>query len=200
MENKPVAVIAINDGIGKASARSVSGFDFGAVVIAACEAGLLVGGGGHAMAAGFTVESDKIEALTTFLQNRLHAQGGITTGHRLMLDGAISIAGATAELIESCERLGPFGQGNPSIRLVVQNVVNLRPEIVKEQHIKTLLIDRISNVRLSAIAFRCVGTKLGDALLSTRGQSIYIAGQLRLQEWNGRQSVSLMIDDVAIPA
>ena len=117
-----------------------------------------------------------------------------------MLDGMISIGGATAELAQHLERLGPFGQGNPSIRLAVQNVVNLKPEVVGEHHVKTLLIDRLSNARLSAIAFRVMGTKLGDALLSTRGKTIDVAGQLRLQEWNGKQTVSLQIEDIAYAA
>jgi len=195
--HKPVAVIAVNDNVGKASARSVSGFDFGAAVIAAHASGLLLGGGGHAMAAGFSVETDKIAALAEFLQARMRSQGNPATGRKLTLDGTISIAGATPELITNLDCLGPFGQGNPSVRLVVRGTVNLRPEIVGEHHVKTLLIDRVSNARLSAIAFRVMGTKLGDALLATRGQIIDIAGQLRLQEWNGKKSVSLMIDDVA---
>jgi single-stranded-DNA-specific exonuclease len=195
---KPVAVVAINDGIGKASARSVSGFDFGAAVIAAHASGLLLAGGGHAMAAGFSVEADKIAALAEFLQNRMRASGDVSSGRTITLDGLISIAGATPELIGQLDRLGPFGQGNPSIRLAVQNVVNLRPEIVGEHHVKTLFIDRLSNMKLSGIAFRCVGTKLGDVLLSTRGQTLDIAGQLRVQEWNGKRSVSITVDDVRL--
>lgn len=196
--HKPVAVIAVNDGIGKASARSVSGFDFGAAVIAAHASGVLLAGGGHAMAAGFSVEAEKITALAEFLQMRLRAQGDVSSGRALTLDGLISISGATPELIMQLDRLGPFGQGNPSIRLAVQNVVNLRPEIVGEHHVKTFFIDRLSNARLSAIAFRVVGTKLGDALLATRGQTLDVAGQLRLQEWNGKRSVSMTVDDVRI--
>ncbi len=191
--HKPVAVVAVNDGIGKASARSVSGFDFGAAVIAAHATGHLIGGGGHAMAAGFTVAEDKISDLAAFLMQRA---AGVTSTRSLTLDGLISIAGATPELIEQLDRIGPFGQGNPSIRVAVQHVVNLRPEIVGEHHVKTLLIDRLSNARLSAIAFRVVGTPLGNVLLSTRGKTLDVAGQLRLQEWNGKRSVSLSIDDV----
>lgn len=197
--HKPVAVIALAGGLGKASARSVSGIDFGAAVIAACDAGLLVAGGGHAMAAGFTVEEDKIAALTAFLAQRMSSTAHeVTARRRLLLDGKLSVAGATPEFAEHLERLGPFGQGNPSIRLVIQNVVNLKPEIVGEHHVKTLLIDRLSNARLSAIAFRVMNTALGDALLATRGKTVDIAGQLRVQLWNGRQSVSLMIDDMAM--
>ena len=197
--HKPVAVIAVVDGVGKASARSVTGVDFGAAVIAALEEGHLVAGGGHAMAAGFTVEEAKIPALSAFLQTRMNGQLQQISGQRkLMLDGIISISGASVELLKELEKLAPFGQSNPQLRLCIQQVVNLKSDIVGEHHVKTLLIDKISNTRLSAITFRCVGTKLGDALLATVGKTIDVAGQLRLQEWNGKQTVSLNIDDVML--
>jgi single-stranded-DNA-specific exonuclease len=200
--HKPVAVIGLADGIGKASARSVSGVDFGAAVIAARDSGLLLAGGGHAMAAGFTVEEGKLAALEEFLAGRMRAQAGVALSgaRRLTIDGQVSISGANAELAQTLEKLGPFGQANPSVRLVVQGVVNLKPDIVGQDHVKTLLIDPLSNARLSAICFRSVGTKLGDALLSTRGKTLSVAGQLRLSEWNGQQQVSLMVDDVALSA
>lgn len=196
---KPVAVIAVVDGVGKASARSVTGVDFGAMVIAALEDGLLVAGGGHAMAAGFTVEESKIPALAAFLQTRMNSQFQKITGQKkLMLDGIISIGGASVELLTQLEKLAPFGQGNSQLRLCIRQVVNLKPDIVGEQHVKTLLICKLSNTRLSAISFRSIGTKLGDALLATRGQVIDVAGQLRLQEWNGKQTISLTIDDIML--
>ncbi len=197
--HKPVAVIAVIDGIGKASARSVSGVDFGAAVIAAMDAGLLIAGGGHAMAAGFTVAEDKIPALSEFLYARMSSKmEQIASGRKLMLDGIISIGGANVELLKDMEKLAPFGQGNPQLRLCIKKVCNLRSDIVGENHVKTLLIDKISNLRLSAISFRCVGTKLGEALLSSCGKNIDVAGQLKLQEWNGKQTVSLTIDDVMV--
>jgi single-stranded-DNA-specific exonuclease len=196
--HKPVAVLGVEGGIGKASARSVTGFDFGAAVIAARDMGLLLAGGGHAMAAGFSVEEDKIPALAEFLSTRVRAQVKDTVAQkRLFLDCMLGVSGATAELVEQMERLGPFGQANPNIRVVIQNVVNLKPDVVGQDHIRTLLVDRLSNARLSAISFRCVGTSLGEALLSTRGQVLDVAGQLRLQDWNGKQSLSFQIDDIA---
>lgn len=197
--HKPVAVIGVVDGIGKASARSVTGIDFGAAVIAARDAGLLLAGGGHAMAAGFTVEEAKIPALSEFLSARMAPQAASLSRQRhLNLDALISISGASPDMVTQLEQIGPFGQGNPSIRVAVQNVVNMKPDIVGEQHVKLLLTCPLSNGRLSAIAFRCVGSPLGDALLNTRGKRVSIAGQLRLQEWNGRQNVSLMVDDIAL--
>jgi single-stranded-DNA-specific exonuclease len=185
-------------GIGKASARSVSGIDFGAAVIAACHAGLLLAGGGHAMAAGFTVEEMKIPALVEFFMSRMGLPEGEThAARRLFIDGRLGLGGATAEMAESLERLGPFGQGNPQVRLVIANAVNLKPEWTSGgEHLKTLLIDRLSNARLSAIAFRAAGTKLGEALMATRGKEINVVGQLRLSQWNGKPQLSLMIEDV----
>lgn len=198
--HKPVAVIAVIDGIGKASARSISGVDFGAAVIAAMEEGLLLAGGGHAMAAGFTVEEGKIPELSEFLRARMGNQLALVAGQRkLMLDGMVSISGANVELLEKLEKLAPFGQGNPQLRLCIKQVVNLKSEIVGENHVKTLLIDKISNTRLSAISFRSVGTSLGYELLATIGKTIDVAGQFRLEEWNGKQTISLNIEDIFVP-
>ena len=151
------------------------------------------------MAAGFTVAEDKIPALSEFLYARMSSKmEQIASGRKLMLDGIISIGGANVELLKDMEKLAPFGQGNPQLRLCIKKVCNLRSDIVGENHVKTLLIDKISNLRLSAISFRCVGTKLGEALLSSCGKNIDVAGQLKLQEWNGKQTVSLTIDDVMV--
>jgi single-stranded-DNA-specific exonuclease len=194
--HKPVAIIAVVDGIGKASARSITGVDFGAAVIAARDAGLLIAGGGHTMAAGFTVTEEKISELTEFLRTRIGLLTTANTDRKLNIDAIISIGGATPELLLQVEKLAPFGQNNPQPRFCIQQVVNLKSDIVGEQHIKTLFIDRVSNIRLSAISFRSVGTPLGEALLASQGKTIDVAGNLRLQEWNGKQTVSLTIDDI----
>lgn len=195
---KPVAVVALQDGVGKASARSVPGFDFGAAVIAARDMGLLVAGGGHAMAAGFTVEEGQVEALTAFLAGRLGGNASLSAARQLHIDARVSIGGANAAMIDHMEKIGPFGQGNPSIRVVVEGVVNLKPDVVKEAHVKTLFADPLSSQRLSAMAFRAMGTALGEALLTTRGRRVDVAGQLRAQEWNGQRQISLMVDDIQL--
>jgi len=195
--HKPVAIVGMENGIGKASARSMDGFDIGAAVIAARDAGLLVAGGGHAMAAGFTVEESKLAALTQFLHSRA-GTGKISTQKTLTLDAALSLGGATIEFAETLECLGPFGQGNPSVRLAIHDVINLKPEWTKgEEHARTLLICPQSNARISAIAFRVGGTLLGDAMFSTRGKRISVAGQLKVNEWMGKRSVNFHIEDIA---
>ncbi|MEZ5691361.1 MAG: single-stranded-DNA-specific exonuclease RecJ [Rickettsiales bacterium] len=197
--NKPVAVISITDGVGKASARSVSGVDFGATVIAALEAGLLVAGGGHAMAAGFTVVENKIQDLSTFFNERIGRQlKNSPLVRSLTLDGIVDISGVTVDLLENLEHLAPFGQANPQVRIGIRQVTNFKSDIVGEKHVKTMFLDKISNKRLSAIAFRCVGSDLGDALLSSQGKIVDVAGQLRLNSWNGRQTPNMTIDDIVI--
>lgn len=196
--NRPVAVIALADGLGKASARSVSGFDMGAAVIAARDAGLLVAGGGHAMAAGFTVEEHKMAELRAFLLARAMTKHAELTRHkRLHLDAELTLAGVTEDLVEKIERLGPFGQGNPSVRVVVRGVINMKPEIVGESHIRTFLKDKLGKGSVSAIAFRAVDSKLGEALFATRGKLLDIACQMKINEWMGKRSVNLVIEDIA---
>ncbi len=195
---KPVAVIALQGGSGKASARSVPGFDFGAAVISARDAGLLPSGGGHAMAAGFSVEEGKLAALAEFFAGRVGQKDSVSKARHLNIDAMVSIGGANAVMIESMEKIGPFGQGNPSIRVVVEGVLNLKPDILKDLHVKMLFTDSLSSARLSGIAFRVMGTPLGEALLATRGRKVDVAGQLRLQEWNGQRTVSMTVDDIAL--
>ncbi|MDX2112458.1 MAG: single-stranded-DNA-specific exonuclease RecJ [Alphaproteobacteria bacterium] len=197
--NVPCAVIALKDGVGKASARSVSGVDLGAAVIAALGNGLLVAGGGHAMAAGFTVKEEYIPQLEQFLGDHIRRQvGDISRKRHYRIDARVAVGGATTQLIDTLKQLEPFGQGNPSVRLMVEHAVNLKPEIVGEQHVRTLLIDRLSNARLNAIAFRAVGTKLGDSLLSSRGKEISLVGHLKENHYNGNITAQLMIEDVAL--
>ncbi|MFN9109360.1 MAG: single-stranded-DNA-specific exonuclease RecJ, partial [Bacteroidota bacterium] len=197
--NVPCAVIGIEGGVGKASARSVTGVDLGAAVIAAVGSGLLVAGGGHAMAAGFTVKEEHIPQLEQFLGDHIRRQAGdISRSRHYRIDARVAVGGATTQLIDTLKQLEPFGQGNPSVRLMVDHAVNLKPEIVGEQHVRTLLIDRLSNARLNAIAFRAVGTKLGDSLLSSRGKEIQLIGHLKENHWNGNVTAQLMIEDVAV--
>lgn len=198
--NRPVAVIAMDGGVGKASARSVTGFDIGSAVIAAREQGLLVAGGGHAMAAGFTVEENKLDEFQAFMAARAAKQEVLLTrGKTIKLDAELSLGGVTHELIEKFEQLGPFGQGNPSVRLAIRGVVNMKPGFVgaDQSHIRTFLKDPAGGSSISAIAFRVVGSPLGEALIATRGQVVDVAGQVKLQEWQGNRSLSLHIEDIA---
>ena len=195
---RPACVVGIIDGVGKGSGRSIAGADLGAAVIAARQAGLLVNGGGHKMAAGFTVAEDKIEAFAEFVAERLApavaAAGGVPA---LTIDAPLAPDGATRDLLAQLERLAPFGVGNgePRLALTAARIGFVDP--AGEQHLRVAIpLER--GGRLKAIAFRAAGTPLGNALLAHRGGALHLAGHLRADRWNGRDDVQFIIEDAAV--
>ncbi|MCY4407936.1 MAG: single-stranded-DNA-specific exonuclease RecJ [Rhodospirillaceae bacterium] len=198
--NRPAVVVAWEDGadgIGKASCRSVPGVDIGAAITAARQAGLLVNGGGHPMAAGFTVERAKLSPLEDFLHHRLGTDADEAARiHTLGLDGALGVEGATAELLEMLETAGPYGAGNPEPRFAVAGAQLLRADIVGRGHVRCQLAGR-SGKRLKAIAFRAADNTLGHALLAGTEHPFHLAGRLRLDRRRGTRAVELHIDDGA---
>jgi single-stranded-DNA-specific exonuclease len=196
--NRPSCVVALSDGVGKGSGRSVRGVALGPAVIAAQQAGLLVNGGGHNMAAGFTVEQEKLQELTDFLSSHISRQlDGLVLTPSMSFDGALSPAGATPEVIEMLERAGPFGSGNPRPRFAIPQARIVDSSIVGKDHVRCILTGADGTGRLKAIAFRSAGSPLGNALMDTRGLPLHVAGNLRVDEWQGRVSAQLFIDDVA---
>jgi len=196
---RPAVVIAVENGIGKGSGRSMRGIDLGAAVIAARQAGLLVNGGGHPMAAGLTVEEGSIEALSAFLEARIadeQARHGLDA--TLGVDGGLTIGAANLDLLDVLERLEPFGNGNAEPRFVFPRVRIAKADVVGESHVRCFLADEGSG-RLGGIAFRSVDSDLGRALLGARGGVLHLAGALRRNEWRGRSDVQLIIADAARP-
>ena len=194
---RPALVIAVADGIGRGSGRSVPGVDLGAAVIAARQAGLLVNGGGHPAAAGLTVAADGIAALGEFLAGRLAdavARHGLRPS--LGIDGALAVGAATADLVAQLARVGPFGTGNAEPRFAMAGSRIVRADVVGERHVRCVLADD-GGGRLNAIAFRSTGGPLGQALLEARGRPLHVAGHLRADTWRGRDRVQLLIDDAA---
>jgi single-stranded-DNA-specific exonuclease len=196
--NRPACVVALENGVGKGSGRSVGGFALGAAVIAARQAGLLVNGGGHAMAAGFTVERGRLGALRDFLAARVEdAIGAERLLPELALDGAVAAGAATPELVATLERLAPFGAGNAEPRFALPDLRVARADVVGGAHVRAILMDAAGNARLKAIAFRCLETPLGKALLESGGAAYHVAGTLRADHWNGETRVQLCLDDAA---
>lgn len=197
--NRPTAVIAAENGIGKASARSISGVDLGSVVTSAKAEGYLVAGGGHAMAAGFTVEMPKLEALTAFMTEKLAAgvaeHGAYKT---LKLDGMLLVASATTSLLKTLEMIGPYGMGNPEPRFVITNAQIIRADVLSGEHIRCIVKDHQGKATMTAMAFRCVDTPLGQALLSIGAKPCHLAGRLRINYWQGNETVQMLVDDVGI--
>jgi single-stranded-DNA-specific exonuclease len=195
--NRPALVVSFDGEVGTGSGRSIPGANLGAAVIAARQAGLLVKGGGHAMAAGFTVERPRLKDLEDFLAERLAAaMDADALVPRLRLDGAIQTSGATRELVAALERVAPFGAGNPEPRLVVSGARIVRADVVGGDHVRCILTGEDGG-RLKAIAFRVLDGALGPALLDHDGAPFHFAGRLRSDTWQGRNDVQLFIDDAA---
>ena len=196
---RPSAVVAIDGGIAKGSARSVPGVDLGAAVIAAREAGLLRDGGGHRMAAGFTADTSRLGELAAFLKQRVGSAGMRAPGlHELSIDGAVAAAAAGPDLVALLDAAGPFGAGNPEPRFAVPSAIVVRADVVGEDHVRVILGGGAGGGRLKAIAFRSAREPVGDALLSTR-EPLHVAGHLRADTWQGVTRAQLVIDDVADP-
>ncbi len=196
--NRPACVVAVDDaGIGKGSGRSVPGVGLGEAVIAARQAGLLINGGGHAMAAGFTVAADQRDALAAFLAERIgHQLAGGALVPTLTLDGVLEPQAATADLVATLARLGPFGQGNSEPRFAITPARIVKADVVGDSHVRCILTGPAGG-RLKAIAFRALDSDLGPALLAHNGAAFHIAGHLRLDTWQGNEQAQLMIDDAA---
>jgi single-stranded-DNA-specific exonuclease len=198
--NRPACVVAMEDGVGKGSGRSVAGVDLGTAVIAARQEGLLINGGGHAMAAGFTVAADRQDDFRAFLASRIVAQTGEGGPVAEMgLDGVLQPRGATVELAEALQKLAPFGAGNREPRFAISAARVVKADIVGSDHVRCILTGEDGG-RLKAIAFRCADRPLGQLLLQSGGLPIHIAGQIRVDRWQGRESVQMIIDDAAAVA
>jgi single-stranded-DNA-specific exonuclease len=197
---RPALVAAINDGVAKGSGRSIAGVPLGAMVIAARQSGLLVNGGGHAMAAGFTAESSKLDALRDFFNTRVGALlAGAEPVAELAIDGMLACGAATPDFAALIERMAPFGSGNAEPRFAVANLRVLRATAVGQDqaHVSCTLGDGGGTARLKAIAFRALESGLGPALLQSQGAGFHVAGHLRADNWQGREGVQLLIDDAA---
>ncbi len=194
---RPVCVIALAQGIARASGRSVSGLDLGSAVIAAREAGLLEKGGGHAMAAGFELPESGLEALREFLEERLSGAAlALPPVPLLTLDGAIQPKAAQPDLARAIQSLGPFGSGNAEPRFAMPSMRVVRADPVGEAHVRCVLAGSDGG-RMKAIAFRALGEDLGQALLERNAAPLHLAGRLKLDSWQGREEVQLQIEDAA---
>ncbi|MCH8189350.1 MAG: single-stranded-DNA-specific exonuclease RecJ [Proteobacteria bacterium] len=197
--DRPAVVVGLEDGAGKGSGRSVRGFDLGAAVIAARQAGLLVDGGGHAMAAGFTLTRDKGQAFVAYMEDQIRAQVAEARGQkRLKLDGALMASGATSDLMNILDKAGPFGAGNPQPRFAFPSHICKYAKIVGERHVRCVLTASDGG-RIDAIAFNCADSEMGKLLLNSQGMPLHAAGHLRRNNWGGREKIELQIEDVADP-
>jgi single-stranded-DNA-specific exonuclease len=198
---KPALVIALDadaDGMGKGSGRSIAGVDLGAAIIAAREAGLLVAGGGHAMAAGLTVAPGQLDALGEWLDARLGAQVTAAQGNQaLLLDLAVAPGGLNPALVETLESAGPFGVGWPGPRLAVGPVRLVKADLVGTDHVRVIARGE-DGASFKGIAFRAASTEMGQALLrATPQRRLWLAGRAKIDDWASRPAAELHVEDAA---
>ena len=195
---RPAFAIAFDpNGRGTGSGRSISGFDMGKMVRAAVDEGILVKGGGHAMAAGLTVERANLGRLRSFFEERAsRVVPGLVAAHTLKIDGAVGATGATLQLIDQLESAGPYGAGHPQpvLALPAHRLTDAR--MVGTNHVK-ITVESLDGTRLDGIAFRAVETPLGHFLLNGRGRNIHLAGSLGADFWQGTRRVQLRVLDAA---
>ena len=198
---KPALVIALEAdeaGNGKGSGRSIAGVDLGAAIIAAREAGLLVAGGGHAMAAGLTVAPDRVNALADWLDERLGRDVAVArVGQALQLDLAVAPLGLNPALVEELESAGPYGVGWPAPRLAVGPVRVVRADLVGTDHVR-LIVTGTDGGQFKAVAFRAASTEFGQTLLrAPRDRRLWLAGRAKIDDWGSRPAAELHLEDAA---
>jgi len=196
--NRPVCVGALADGMVRGSGRSVPGVDLGGAIMAARQAGLLVSGGGHAMAAGFALEHRNVSAFHDFLNERLSHAAALPRAADLAIEGTLAVAGATVELAQHLHRLAPYGHGNEEPLFVLPRAQVVRADRIGKEGatIRVMIQGEGGGPRLKALLFRAKEGPLAAALLR-RGAPLHLAGHLRAEEWNGSVTAGFFVTDAA---
>ena len=196
--NKPTIIISLNNKIGKASARSISGFDIGSTILAAVQDNILLKGGGHKMAGGFSIEVSKIETFKNFIFKRFKKKmNNLSNDNNLYLDALISSSALNFEFFKKVDSLSPFGSGNPEPKFLLENLKVVKSFIVGEKHIKSILMSKDGS-SIKTISFNSIGSDLGQFLLKNKTNTFNIAGKLSLNEWKGEKNVEFIIDDISV--
>ncbi|MFQ0813183.1 single-stranded-DNA-specific exonuclease RecJ [Brucella anthropi] len=197
---RPAFAIAFNaNGVGSGSGRSIMGLDLGKLVRGAIERGLLVKGGGHAMAAGITIERANLGALRAYFEEEsAHIVSRLREDQSLSIDGALAASGATVSLYEALQKAGPYGSAHPQPILALPHHVLADVRGVGRDHVRVSLRGA-DGKRVNAIAFRAAEGDLGRFLFNNIGQSVHVAGNLSLNHWNGSVTPQIQILDAAFP-
>ena len=196
--NKPVIIISIDGQTGKASARSIVGFDIGSIIIAATQNKILLKGGGHKMAGGFSINIKNIGKFKEFVFKKFRSiNEDITSEKPMYFDSVISPTAINLDFYEKVNNLAPFGSGNPEPKFIIEDLKTINGKIVGEKHIKSVLIGKDGSA-IKTIAFNAVENELGAYLLKKNNKSFNIAGKLSLNEWKGQSNVEFIIDDISV--
>lgn len=194
--NLPSFVMSIEQDEVKGSARSIPQVDLGALIIAAKEKGILTKGGGHTMAAGFSLEEDKIEEFRDFVGRYVAEKiGDEAITPVLDVDAVLDVAGANIEMVDYLERLEPYGAGNKEPLIMLRNVRLIKPTMVGVGHVRCVLSSD-NGGSLKAMAFRVGDNDIGQAMLTAKGDYFDVIGVLRRDKWQGRNEPQFIIDDI----
>ncbi len=194
---RPAIVVSFEDGMGKGSGRSIPGINLGALILEAKDKGLLIEGGGHAMAAGLAVSEAKWPEFVAFMEAEVGARLGQAPDPDVMeFDVAMAPAAVTFETVQVFKGMEPFGQGNPRPRVAITRPRVANATIVGDKHVAVQL-EGSDGARVRAIAFRAVETPLGHALLHRSDRPLHVAGNLALDEYRGGRNVQMIIEDAA---
>jgi single-stranded-DNA-specific exonuclease len=197
---RPTIVIAeCEDGSGKGSGRSISGVDLGGAVLAAKESGLLLAGGGHAMAAGLTLPAGGLEPFRDFINGRLAADIDRSRGDRaLLLDALLAPGGVAGALCDALDAGGPYGAGWPAPRIAAGPARLLKTSVVGNGHVRGIACGD-DGKSFKWIAFRSADSELGQALLSSApDRRWWLAGTIKRDEWNGGNAAEMHLEDAAL--
>ncbi len=196
--NKPAIIISVDGNVGKASARSIVGFDIGSVIIAATQEKILLKGGGHKMAGGFSINIDNIDKFKEFIFKKFKGiNEDLLKKKPLLLDSRIAPSAINIEFFEKVNILSPFGSGNPEPKFIVENLQPVNSKIVGKKHIKSILVGPEGS-SIKTIAFNALDNELGAYLLKKKKNKFNIAGKLSLNEWRGQKNVEFIIDDISV--
>jgi single-stranded-DNA-specific exonuclease len=196
--NKPVIIISLEEKIGKASARSIVGFDIGSIILAATQEDILLKGGGHKMAGGFSIKIENIQKFRNFVFRKFKSINEDLSSERpLLLDSTISPSAVNIDFYNKVALLSPFGSGNPEPKFIIENMKTINGKIVGEKHIKSVLIGK-DGTTIKSIAFNAVDNELGGYLIKKNNKTFNIAGKLSLNEWKGQSNVEFIIDDISV--
>ncbi len=196
--SKPTIIISINNKIGKASARSISGFDIGSSILAGVQNNILLKGGGHKMAGGFSINVSKIETFKKFIFNRFKKKmNNHSKDNNLYLDAIISSSALNLEFFKKVDSLSPFGSGNPEPKFLLENVRVIKSSIVGKKHVKSILASK-DGLSIKTISFNSIESDLGQFLMNNKSNTFNIAGKLSLNEWKGEKNVEFIIDDISV--
>src|SRR6202165_1317835 len=198
--SRPAFAIALEPGgIGTGSGRSIGGVDIGRAVRQAVKDGLLMKGGGHAMAAGVTLRKERLAEFRAFMESALAADVASSRHeNELLIVAAVGARAVTPELVATLNRAGPFGSGNPEPVLALPSHQLVYADEVGEAHLRVRFKSGDGAI-VNGIAFRSIGQKLGNALTQHRGQPLHVAGSLAVDRWQGTERVQLRVIDVAVP-